>query len=226
MNSGIWRKLVPGIVVLALALSACGGGEAGQETANLGSYTLPGEQVFPEGIAYQAQSGDFFVGSTTDGTVYRGNTANEGEEAEVFLEPGSDGRETAVGMKLDAAGRLFIAGGDTGRIFVYDSTSGDIVETLDTPESEMTFINDIAVVPNGDAYFTDSMRPALFRVPVSADGGVGEPEEWLDLEGTPVDGEGFNLNGIAATQDGRYLITVQSNTGNLYRIDTGSREIV
>src|SRR5215210_5116525 len=32
-------------------------------------------------------------------------------------------------------------------------------------------------------------------------------------------------NGIAATEDGRYLITVQSNTGNLYRINTRSKEI-
>ena len=85
----------------------------------------------------------------------------------------------------------------------------------------------MAVAPDGSAYFTDSMRPVLFRVQTTSDGGVGEAEPWLDLEGTPVEyGEGFNLNGIAATGDGEYLITGQSNTGNLYRIDTGSKEVV
>ena len=90
----------------------------------------------------------------------------------------------------------------------------------------MPFVNDVTVAPDGSAYFTDSMRPTLFRVPSTPDGDVGEVEAWLDLEGTPIEyGEGFNLNGIAATGDGRYLVTVQSNTGNLYRIDTESREV-
>lgn len=33
------------------------------------SYILPGNAVFPEGIAYQPRTGDFFVSSTTDGTM-------------------------------------------------------------------------------------------------------------------------------------------------------------
>ena len=36
---------------------------------------------------------------------------------------------------------------------------------------------------------------------------------------------GFMLNGIAATQDGRYLLAVQSFPGTLYRIDTLTREV-
>jgi sugar lactone lactonase YvrE len=236
------RRATPGLLVLllALTLAACGGGTSAEDTgqkettreaASAGSYVLPGEEVYPEGIAYQEGSGDFFAGSTTDGTVFRGNVAREGKEARVFLEPGSDGRETAVGMKvvpggrIDPGGVLLIAGGDTGRIFAYEATGGRLIRAFDTPESEATFINDVAVAPNGDAYFTDSVRPTLFKVPVSPDG-VGELEEWLDLQGTPVEyGEGFNLNGIAASEDGRYLITVQSNTGNLYRIDTESKGV-
>jgi hypothetical protein len=69
------------------------------------------------------------------------------------------------------------------------------------------------------------MRPILFRVPATPNG-VGEPEEWLNFGGTPVQyGEGINLNGIVTTEEGRYLITVQSNTGRLYRIDTASKEV-
>jgi len=43
--------------------------------------------------------GDFFVGSTTDSTIFRINVAEQGEEAEVFLEPTDDGRTTAVGIR-------------------------------------------------------------------------------------------------------------------------------
>ncbi len=254
-KTNVARRAVPGVLILVLVvvLAACGGGEetggpgGGKETtqastvaatetaADAVTYVLPGDEVYPEGIALDEATGDFFVGSTTDGTIFRGNVAEPGTEAEVFGLPNSRGvRTTAVGMEVVPGGRrasggqLLIAGDDTGRIFAYDATGGALIEALDTPESEMTFINDVAVA-RGGAYFTDSMRPILFRYsPPTSDieGTVGELEEWLDLEGTPIEyGEGFNLNGIAASGDGRYLVTVQSNTGNLYRIDIESREV-
>jgi hypothetical protein len=83
---GTFKMIMSGVVVLALALPAvsCGGtGEGGgegngrsqtmQEVSGAERYVLPGEQVFPEGVAYQSDTGDFYVGSTTDGTVFRGN---------------------------------------------------------------------------------------------------------------------------------------------------------
>jgi sugar lactone lactonase YvrE len=233
--------IISGVVVIALALTAvaCGGTGGGgedndgnvqsqtmQEVSGAERYVLPGEQVFPEGVAYQSDTGDFYVGSTTDGTVFQGNVEGSPKEAEVFLEPGSDGRTTAIGMEVDEEGWLFIAGGDTGRIFVYDTDSADLVRCLDTPDAEATFLNDVAVTPDGDAYFTDSMRPVLFRVSSTGDGG-GEVEPWLNFEGTPAEyEEGFNFNGIDATEDGRYLVAVQSNTGELFRIDTESKDVV
>ncbi len=42
--------------------------------------------------------------------------------------------------------------------------------------------------PSGDAYLTDSVRPILFKFEGRRSdivGGVGEIEEWLNLEGTP-----------------------------------------
>ena len=239
---GASTTITSGVVVLALALAAVacdgtgdGGGEDNggnarsqttQEVSSAERYVLPGEQVFPEGVAYRSETGDFYVGSTTDGTVFRGNVEGGPKEAKVFLEPESDGRTTAIGMEVDKERRLFIAGGETGRIFVYDIESANLVRRLDTPDAEPTFLNDVAVTPNGGAYFTDSMRPVLFRM-TSTDGGVGEAEPWLNLEGTPAEyEEGFNFNGIDATEDGRYLVAVQSNTGELFRIDTESKEVV
>jgi Cu-Zn family superoxide dismutase len=197
-----------------------------QEVSRAERYVLPGEQVFPEGVAYRPDTGDFYVGSTTDGTVFRGNVEGGPKEAEVFLEPESDGRTTAIGMEVDEEGRLFISGGDTGRIFVYDTESADLIRRLDAPDAKATFLNDVAVTPEGRAYFTDSLRPVLFQVTSTGDR-VGEAEPWLNFEGTPAEyEEGFNLNGIDATEGGRYLVAVQSNTGELFRIDTKSKEVV
>ena len=65
-------------------------------------YPLPGEQVFPEGIALNEATGDFYAGSTRDGTVFSASVSEPGTEAEVLLEPGTDGRSAAIGMKVDA----------------------------------------------------------------------------------------------------------------------------
>ena len=37
------------------------------------SYALVGAEVFPEGVAFDARSGNFYVSSTHDGSVQRGN---------------------------------------------------------------------------------------------------------------------------------------------------------
>jgi Cu-Zn family superoxide dismutase len=75
------------------------------------------------------------------------------------------------------------------------------------------------------AYFTDSLRPILWRVSTKKDT-VGELEPWLDFTGTALTYEsGFNLNGIAAFDDGRILVVVQTNTGKLFRIDTRSKQV-
>src|SRR6059036_3565707 len=71
-------------------------------------YVLPGDRVFPEGIAYQQGTGNFYVSSNNDGTIFRGNVRDE--LTSVFLPAGSDGRTTATGLKVDDDGRLFIAG--------------------------------------------------------------------------------------------------------------------
>jgi Cu-Zn family superoxide dismutase len=188
-----------------------------------GQYRLPGDAVFPEGVAFQPSTGDFFVSSTGDGTIFRGNV--ERAAAEPFLAPGADERTTAVGLKVDdARGRLFVAGGATGRLFVYDVRDRSLVASFDTGR-QPTFINDVAVAPNGDAFFTDSQSPVIYRVFAGANGGlVFEP--WLDLTGTAIRyQEGFNLNGIEVSDDGAHLVVVQSNTGRLFRITIASQEV-
>lgn len=188
-------------------------------------FTLPGEAVYPEGIAYDPLTGDFYVGSTQTGTIYRGNVRDGPGELEVFLPGGADERTSVTGMKVDDQGRLFIAGRNTGRVFVYDTASGELIRSLRTPPSQSTLINDVTVTTEA-AYFTDSFRPVIFRVPLTPEG-IGEMEAWLDLRETIVPhGTGFNLNGIAATADGCYLLSVHFDTGRLYRIDTRTREVI
>lgn len=214
-------KLLLTLVVVTLSAT----GVAAAQTGGAQTFPLPGDEVYPEGVAYDPATGDFFVGSTTDGAVFRGNVGEPSVEAETLLEPGADGRSMAIGMKVDSSGRLFVSGGDTGRMFVYDTGTGELIDRFENG-AESTFVNDVVLTPDGSAFFTDSMNPELYRVFPDGSGGY-EMETYLDFEGTPVEyDEEFNLNGIVTTPDGRYLITVKSPSGQLFRIDTRSKEVV
>lgn len=167
----------------------------------------------PEGIA-SGSGTTFYVGSIPTGAVrvgdYRTGVVDE-------LVPAQSGR-AAIGLKYDR-GLLWVAGGPTGKAFVYDAATGDDVAVYPLTTGA-TFVNDV-VVTREAAYFTDSVNPVLYR---AARGPGGEPGALtvLPLTGDLVYGNGFNVNGIAATPDGRTLFVVQSNTASLYAVDAAT----
>lgn len=216
-------------LMTTVTLLAYGGAQSTADDASGGAdatpgedrlFSIPGEEVFPEGVSYDAATGNFYVGSTTDGTLYVGNM--DSDAMTVFSEGGADGRTAAIGTKVDDDGLLWVAGGGTGQVFVYDTADASHVATFTTPEAEETFINDLAITESG-VYFTDSFRSTLWRA-----SGVesAEAEAWLDFTDTVLTYEdGFNLNGIAPTADSQNLIAVHSGEGALYRIDIESQEV-
>jgi Cu-Zn family superoxide dismutase len=212
------------IIVAALAAAILTA--VGSATPRPAEYVLEGNAVFPEGVAFDQRTGAFYVGSTTDGTVFRGDLKEP--QTEIFLAGGSDGRGSAIGMKVDDLGRLYVAGGGTRRVDVYDTATGGLVRTFTTRAEGASFLNDVAIAKNGDAFVTDSMAPILYRIPADAvvAGAPTAAEEWLDFTGTEwVQTPGFNANGIAATPDGRYLIVAQSSTGKLFRIELATKDV-
>lgn len=205
------------------ALAAAAKGGQGARTARPSVYTLPGATVYPEGIALDRRSGDVFVSSTTDGTIFKGNVRRRA--LATFAAGGNDGRASATGLAVDGRGALFVAGAQTGLAFVLDTRDGSTIRALDSrPGTSPTFVNDVALAP-GYAYFTDSLRPVILRVSRERDA-IGELKPWLDLTGTPLRYvDGFNANGIVSLANGRLLVVVQSNTGKLFRIDTRRKRV-
>jgi hypothetical protein len=172
----------------------------------------------PEGIAI-APGGTFYTGSLVDGSIYRGNVRT-GEGAVLVEAPDE---RIAVGMKVHK-GLLYVAGGDTGDGYVYDASTGTDVRTYSFTEAG--FVNDVVVTKEA-AWFTDSVNPVLYKVPVSPN---GTPGSQADVEVVPLTGDiAFestfpNVNGIDATPDGSTLVIVQSNTGELFTVDPSSGE--
>ena len=166
----------------------------------------------PEGIAI-GKGTTFYVGSIPTGAIYRGDLRTG--EGSIFI-PGVTGR-AAIGVEYDH-GLLFVAGGGTGKGFVYGARSGELLaehQLATLPIDPMTnpaFVNDVAVA-RGGAYFTDSRRPFLYRV---GRGGV----ERIPLTGDIVyDPLVNNANGIEATPDGKTLIIVQTIPGKLFTVN-------
>ena len=175
----------------------------------------------PEGIAV-GRGDTFYVGSIPTGAIYSGNLRT-GEGS--VLVPAAPGRQ-AIGLDVDARNRLFVAGGPTGKAYVYDAATGALLAEYDLT-SGATFVNDVVVTRHG-AYLTDSFNQVLYRIPIAPDGTLGATAETIPLTGDIAYTTGFNANGIDATPDGRWLVLVQSNTGLLFRVDpaTGvAREI-
>jgi len=216
-----WLGIMALVIVLAGALA--GGPGAARAADGPSSYVLPGDKVFPEGIAYEASSDSFYVGSTTDGTIFRGNRSSGA--VTVFSAGGLDGRASVTGMKADGRGHLFVAGAATGIIFVYNTRDSSLAGKFDTGSAPKTFLNDIALTPDGTAYVTDSISPYLYKLTPNGAGGFSY-ERWLDFTGTAFTYvQGFNANGIVASSDGAYLLLVQSATGKLFHVATAGKAV-
>ena len=166
----------------------------------------------PEGIEVAGHT--FYAGSRRDGSVYAGDVrTGEGD----ILVPGVAGR-VATGLKFDR-GRLFVSGAGTGNAYVYDAETGAELASYAFATAP-TFINDV-VVTREAAWFSDSQKPVLYRVPLGPGGEPGATFTTVPLTGDYVHQAGFNVNGIDARPNGETLVIVQSATGKLFTVTTG-----
>jgi sugar lactone lactonase YvrE len=175
---------------------------------------LPGA-TSAEGIA-GGRGSTFFAGDLFAGDIFTGNLQSGSVSV---LRDAPDGR-MAVGMSVDERHNLlFVAGGATGQGYVYNTETGQDVAIYSLADPSVgSFINDVATTRES-AWFTDSLQPILHRVPIAADGSLGTAT-LLHLSGPAADTSGeFNLNGIAATPNGKSLIVSHSGNGALYGVD-------
>ncbi len=222
--------------VLAVALTASSGTAVSAHPVGHHRSPLPDRIELPDGFAPEGivsgRGPTAYVGSLADGDVYkvslrtgRGRVISQGDGT------------PSVGMRLDRRGRLWIAGGDNGTADdgdgdakVVDTRTGKVLAHLDLGGG---FVNDV-ILTRRAAWFTDSQRAVLYRVPVSRAGKhhthrVGSRFSVLPLRGAweqvP---NAFNANGIATTPRGKALLVVNSTLGTLHRINprTGRARVV
>jgi len=175
----------------------------------------------PEGIAF-GRGTTFYVGSLSTGAIFRGDVRTGTGDLLVSV----PGREQ-VGMKYDErTDRLFVAGGFSGQAYVYDASTGAplAMYQLADPSTGPTLVNDVVVLRDA-AYFTDSFRQVIYRLPLAHNGALpagGAVEELPltgDFEFIPDAFVTGNANGIVATPNEKQLIVVNTTTGRLYLVD-------
>ena len=217
------RRLAAGIVALAAFLvpAPLATADRADRDERTPVIRLPGA-TGAEGIA-AGEGSTFFAGDLPNGNIFRGDI-DEGT-AELFIT--APAGRAAVGMKVDRENDLLlVAGGATGQAYVYDLETKKTVKVYDLAPAGASFINDVTLTRDG-AWFTNSRAGELYRIPIR-DGKPGTARTLaLDAPAGTVD-EGFNLNGIAAADDGDRLIVAHFGRGALYTVDPddGSNKLI
>jgi sugar lactone lactonase YvrE len=212
------RKIVAvPVVALILVLGLVAPAAAASPTRVI---VLPGASS-TEAIA-AGKGGTFYAGDLFRGDIFKGDVRRG--TAELFIHTPAGTRN--VGMALDVRhGLLFVAGWQ-GKAYVYSTRTRALVASYDLGDPNTSFINAVTMTPFG-AWFTDSLQPRLYFVPVVF--GVPGPLRTLELSGPAAGQPGvFNINDIASTPSGSTLLVAPAALGKLVTINpiTGASEVV
>lgn len=233
MSSGLsWHAAT--LLTLVAVAGACADGVPQVETGvNMdgGSpaasvvFTIPEPDLLPENVAYDRETGAYFVGSTRKGKILR---ILAGEVTE-FRPARADGLWMVIGMKVDPVRRVLWVcssqgenlAGDTLRdgraagLFRFHLDTGALLDRwlLDAP-GETHFLNDLVLAADGTAFVTHMFGEGAIWT--AAPGGELLPFVTLSAESYP--------NGIALSTDGEALYAATSH--GIVRIDVRDRSVV
>jgi hypothetical protein len=182
---------------------------------------LPGA-ISAEAIA-AGKGSTFYAGDLLRGDIFRGDIRRG--TAELFIDV-PDGTMT-FGMDFDVRHDLLFVAGGPGKAYVYNTRTRALVATYNLGDPNTSIINDVKLTPYG-AWFTDSLQPKLYFVPVVF--GVPGPVRTLELSGPAAAAKpgGFNINDITSTPSGGTLFVAPATLGKLCTINpiTGVSKLV
>ena len=182
------------------------------------AFELEDRTVVPEGIAYDAPSRAFFVGSIAQRRILRvaqGQAVSEfaGEKA---------GLDHVLGIAMDSPRRILYAVSTTAltdvgerqrrnAVFAFDADTRRLVQRYDVPAALQ--LNDVAVAPGGRVFSSDSASGAIYEIAVKGPGPARELVAPNQLRGA---------NGLAASPDGARLFVAHSTGLAVVEISTGA----
>ena len=175
------------------------------------AFRIADPDLIPEGIAYDAATKTFFVGSTFKRKIVAVTLNGQTRD---FTREGADGLFGVLGLRVDPARRVLWAissnaGGTMparaldksclgcSTVTSYNVESGVLLEKYElSNKPAVHFLNDLTIAPTGDVFITDTMSGDIYRITRAA----------KVLERFATLGTGTFPNGIDVTGDGRALI--------------------
>ncbi len=165
------------------------------------------ERVFPESIT-SAADGSVYFGSIGNKAVYR--AAPGSATAETFVAPGTDGLQNTFGVFVDNHTHILwvcsnLMGGAPGgpppppaQLYAFDAKTGATKAHYAFPTAG-SFCNDIASLPDGTVFATDTNNTQVVRLKK----GATEMDVWAGADGSL--GKGVVLDGISILGDRVYV---------------------
>ncbi|MEO5694865.1 MAG: SMP-30/gluconolactonase/LRE family protein [Usitatibacter sp.] len=188
------------------------------------AFEMIDKTVIPEGIAYDAPSRSFFVGSIAQGRIYRVDDARGITE---FAGAGAN-FDHVLGLAVDSPRRLLYAvttsalttEGEKRRrnaIVAFDIDTRKLMKRYDVDTAQQ--LNDVTVAAGGRVFASDSASGAIFEIGIQGPGPAArELVRPNQLRGS---------NGIAASPDGKKLYVAHSTGIAVVETDTGAvRQVV
>jgi hypothetical protein len=194
------------------------------------AFELEDKTLTPEGLAYDAPSRTFFIGSISQGRVLR--VGGDHPLAE-FAGAAAD-LDYVLGIAVDAPRRVLYVvsttaltdAGERNRrnaIFAFDIDSGRKLQRYDVPDARQ--LNDVTVALGGRVFTSDSGSGAIYEIAVKGPGPARTLVPPNTLRGS---------NGLAAAPDGKRLYVAHStgvavvdvSTGEVKRVANATRETV
>ena len=190
------------------------------------AFTVHEKGLVPESVAYDAVTQTFYLSSVYKRKIL--SIDKRGLAREFANE--RDGLWSVMGMKVDRARRtLWVCTAahpqmanyreeDNGRsgIFKYDLRSGRLLKKYLLPrQAKPHWLGDLVLNSAGDVFATDSVSPAIYRIPRGSD------ELELFIEGEPF----VSPQGLDLTADEKHLLMADYSKG-IFRIELQTRKII
>ena len=217
------RRTLPRTAIIAAALATaagpgvtgCGDGDGATPTIELlETYTLTADLLYPESGDYDPVTTSFYVSSISQGRITR--VTATGDQETFHEEAATYG---TVGLRIDAAARMIWVCANLGdgehELWGVSLETGARERRVALADAfDDATCNDVAPGPDGGVYVTDSNHANIYRYDPSQD----TVAVWATDPAFGAGGLGLNLNGLAFSADGAWLLTANYQTTTLFRV--------
>ncbi len=191
------------------------------DSINFVSYNTAILPLLPEGIEYDPNKEAFIVSSALSGSI---NVIRTDGSFSNLVQPAIFNGNGTFGLQIDTTNSRLLAVGaniqdpTVAWLFRFNLADGALIDSINLASLNtgpgLTFVNDVAVDSEGNAYVTNSDRGIIYKVDVEGEASIFFQDNSLTPP-NPITQTGFN--GIEYHEDG-FLLVVHSVNDKIYKI--------